>query len=175
MSIDIPEDTLKQWCEEGRDNLRENGYYSNSEECAYMNGYLAAKTSSYERELKKEIEIRDLLKFIELGHLHSEDKEAFEKILAIENLLSNDSKDKRYKFMDEMEKLQERIKELEAEIVVVKSQKIRELMSGADAELEKRDQLIEQVYPWIKDPSAIPFVRVRLQWIKQIEELKGEK
>ena len=41
--------------------------------------------------------------------------------------------------------------------------------------IKKRDQLIEQVYPWIKDPSAIPFVRVRLQWIKQIEELKGGK
>ena len=43
------------------------------------------------------------------------------------------------------------------------------------SKLAKRDQLIEQVYPWIKDPSAIPFVRVRLQWIKQVEELKGGK
>ena len=43
------------------------------------------------------------------------------------------------------------------------------------SQIEKRDQLIEQVYPWIKDPSAIPFVRVRLQWIKQVEELRGEK
>lgn len=79
------------------------------------------------------------------------------------------------KMLRENIKLKERIKELEAEIIVVKSQKMREFMSGADAELAKRDQLIEQVYPWIKDPSATPFVRVRLQWIKQAEELKGEK
>ena len=111
MSNKIPEETLKQWNEEF---CKINKVNSETVRCSFtlspaLDGFIQAKTFSYERELKKEIEIRDLLKSIELSHLHSEDEESFEKILAIENLLSNDSKDKRYKFMDEMEKLQEQL------------------------------------------------------------------
>ena len=107
MSTQIQEEIKNQWCEEF-ENLY-LGKWTEFDVCkrAAREAFTAAKTSSHERELKKEIEIRDLLKSIELSHLHSEDKEAFEKILAIENLLSNDSQDKRYKFMDENEKLQQ--------------------------------------------------------------------
>ena len=50
-----------------------------------------------------------------------------------------------------------------------------DIITNLKSQLAKCDQLLEQVYPWIKDPSAIPFVRVRLQWLKQVEELKGGK
>ena len=75
---------------------------------------------------------------------------------------------------DRYEKEIEKLKE-EIDLFTEALSREAEITDHLHSEIEKRDQLIAQVYPWIKDPSAIPFVRVRLQWIKQIEELKGGK
>ena len=181
MSIEIPEEQIKAWREEfeSQDNFemqyskRKNNsgeYFDDEAHHAWM-GYRAARKNTQE-----EIEMY---------------KDAF--TLADEKWQST---------LTQAEKLQERISFLEEcnerqktyydENIELRYQLNNSMNyhcphflsneSGTVSchvdfisQIEKRDQLIEQVYPWIKDPSAIPFVRVRLQWIKQIEELKGEK
>lgn len=40
------------------------------------------------------------------------------------------------------------------------------------SKIDKRDKLLETAYLWIKNPEGTPFVRVRINWLKDYEELK---
>ena len=180
----------KQWREEfekefpsscymGKKYTNDSGSlcYSSLDTTRIWGAFLAAKTSSYEREIKRDVEIRDCLKSIEISHVSADDVRATELIETIEFLLVIDSKNARYKLLDELEKLQERITELELDLLS-KSTALNfgfELEDKYRKELAKRDQLIFQAMDYVEfaiNYSTPLSQKKSEEWLKQAGELK---
>jgi len=148
--IKIPEETLRKWLEEF-ENLY-LGKWTEFDVCrrAAREAFIAAKTSSYESD----------------QYFKQRNKDLFDANLD---------------YFDKNRKLQERIKELEkfcAEFVY--GEENPEYYKTMDEKLAKRDQLLEQAKPWIENHKRFLgegffFNEEFDEWLKQVEELKGEK
>lgn len=158
MSTQIPEETLKQWKVEinliAEKWFTDNGWVpTESRVIPAVSIALAAKSSSYEHE-------QELLSTI------NADIVVMNKMLERENLIV---------------KLQERIKELEAEICVVKHKNYEVESGNFDTAVAERDQLIEQAKPYVLecnkklDITSTKWRDEIKEWFKQVEELKEGK
>lgn len=165
--IKVPEETLKQWRNEFKDQIESdqslqysdttrfpNGKYIYSETGMAWNYFLAAKTSSYEREqsLIREVEVK------------------LEKLLVAERGWANSE--------TKIQKLQERIKELENQVMEQDallgnpSVSVDATMHKLKSQLSKRDELIARAITMLKTIDRFNDVR---EWLEQVEDLKENK
>lgn len=165
MSTQVPEETLKQWFEEFYDWAAKEFQlnFRTDPGCDEEKAYIAAKTSSYKREqdLLKELEKNSEVKtFVELSNTYK---------------LSGKQHDLCFEFWNtacrnkniEIQKLQERIKELEKK----ERERSNPIYSFTALQaIEKRDELIDSGVELLRFSAGMVG---RDEWLKEVEELKG--
>lgn len=194
-TITIPEETLKQWQEDCDLWIEGQDEYLTEEDIPLASVYIAAKTSSYEREYSLGKKLEDSLENERQYRLLSmEQKDGIQKLQeqlnisqgAYDDLWAKCS-DEHY-WMKENQKLQERIKELENDsqlkqclscgAISMNNAGIA-MMSINKVEIAKRDDLIEQAKSYVETLPSHHYnslrLRERREWLKQVDELKEGK
>ena len=135
--------------------------------------FLAAKISSYEREIKL-FDYQTRADFTETEEMCMSQMREIEQL----NGMLKENVNNANKLNGDYRKIQGRITELEKQNEIYRTISMK--LVQKEHEIEKRDQLIAQAKPWIENHKRFLgegffFNEEFDEWIKQAEELKGEK